>query len=91
MRNVSLCAFVCVMGCMKRMGVSGMRVMSRDLVMTCCVVSGRFLMVLHSQFMVLSRHYMVLLRRMMVLRCFLSHVSSSLVAGRFEASGLWAR
>ena len=34
MQNVSLCGFVCMMSCKKRVGMSGMRVMSRGLVMT---------------------------------------------------------
>ena len=79
MRNVSLCRFVRMMSCKKRMGMSGMRVMSRDLIMTCRVVPGCLLMVLHSLFMLLGRLYMMVMRRMVLVRCFLSHVSSPFV------------
>jgi hypothetical protein len=34
MRNVSLCGLACMMRCKKRMGMSGVRVMSCGLVMT---------------------------------------------------------
>ncbi len=68
MRNVSLCAFACLMRCKKRMGMSGIRVMSRDLIMTCRVVTGGFLMVLHSLFMMLSRLYMMAMRWMLLVR-----------------------
>jgi hypothetical protein len=88
MRNVSLCGFVRMMSCKKRMGMSGMRVMSRDLIMTRRVVPGCFLMVLHGLFMVLGCLYMMAVRRMVLVRCFLSHVSSPFVVSIYEIRAL---
>ncbi len=73
MRNVSLCGFVRMMSCKKRMGMSGMRVMSRDLIMTCRVVPSCFLMLLHGLLVVLGRLRMMAVRGMVLVRCFLSH------------------
>ena len=68
MRNVGLCGFARMMSCMKRMGMSGMRMMSRDLMMTFRVVPGCFLMVLHSLLVMLGGLGMVAMRRMLFVR-----------------------
>ncbi len=48
MRDVRLCGFARMMFCMQGMGMSGMRVMSRRLMVAGGVVPGSFLVVLRS-------------------------------------------
>ncbi len=74
-----LCSFARMMSCMKRVGMSGMCVMSRGLMMTRGVMRGCFLVVLHSLLVMLGGLGMVAMRRMLLMRWFLSHVFSPLL------------
>ena len=90
MRNVGLCSLIRMMGCLKRMGMGGMGVMSCLFVLTCSVMGRRFLMMLHSLFVMLGGLGVMALRWMVPLRCFFrhSHVSSPFFALSYEARDL---
>lgn len=78
MRDVRLRGFAGVMGRMQGMGMSGMRVMSRRLMMSRCVVPGSFLVVLGSMLVMFGGLGMMAVRGM-ALR-FLWHKSSPLMS-----------
>ncbi len=73
MRYVGLGRFACVMSGMQGMRMSGMRVMSRLLMMTGGVVGGRLFMVFSRVLVVLGGLRVMSVRRMGAVRWFFSH------------------
>jgi hypothetical protein len=76
MSGVGFCGFARVMGCMKRMGVGAVGVMSCGLMMTAGVVPSGFLVMPSSMLVMPGRFQMVLMGRVASMRWFLCHAFS---------------
>ena len=70
------CSLAGMMGCLKRMGMGGMGVMSCLFGMTGSVLRGRLLVMLHGMLVMFGGLGVMSLRRMLLVRWILGHVSS---------------
>jgi hypothetical protein len=78
-RYVRLGGFASVVSRVQRVGMGDVRVLSRLLMMSGSVMRGCFLVMLHSVLMMLSSLGVMTMSRMTDVRCFLSHMCSSLM------------